>query len=145
MAKIIFVLGTKYVSHSKPSNFNIKPGMLNVKPVALSWLKREQVTADSQLSDGGASGHMQLLWSSHSVINKENVVVLKQSVAPLCRLHLPCQTKAHRALTGRLPGVCQVRYEARRQLEQISSVIIRICLCDREGLTSAKYGSRIHF
>lgn len=41
----------------------------------------------------GATGRVQLLSSSHSIINKENIVMLKQAVAPLCRLHLRGQTK----------------------------------------------------
>lgn len=52
---------------------------------------------DSRLNDGG---RVQLLSYSHSIINKEIIVMLKQAVAPLCRLHLTRQTKACRTLTS---------------------------------------------
>lgn len=59
-----------------------------------------------------ARGRVQLLSWSHSIINKENIVMLKQAVASLCRLHVPYQTKAHSALTGWLPIVSGLVWSA---------------------------------
>lgn len=79
--------------------------IFNVQPVAWFSVGREQVTIGQPAEWWGAAGRVQLLSYSHSIINKENIVMLKQVGAPLCRLHLPHQKKACSSLTGWLPIV----------------------------------------